>query len=126
MNPKISIIIPVYNAEKYVGACIESLLAQSFSDFECILVNDGSTDGSSAVCREYAKKDPRVIHIDQENQGVCGARNTGLDAARGETITFVDSDDWMDENGLEILYNEYLRTGADLWATSCTGERSSR
>lgn len=114
MNPKISIIIPVYNAEKYVGACIESLLAQSFADFECILVNDGSTDGSSAVCREYARKDPRVIHIDQENQGVCGARNTGLDAARGETITFVDSDDWMDENGLEILYNEYLRTGADL------------
>ena len=114
MSRKISIIIPVYNAEKYVSKCIDSLLNQTFQDFEIILVNDGSTDDSVKICREYAECDNRIILIDRENGGVCTARNAGLDVATGEMITFVDADDWMPENSLQLLYSEYKRTNADL------------
>src|SRR5690606_27273688 len=98
MMPKVSVIIPVYNAEKYLRECIDSVLAQTFDDFELLLINDGSTDGSGKICDEYAQKDARVKVFHKENGGVSSARNLGLDNAKGEWITFIDSDDWIGEN----------------------------
>lgn len=95
-NPKITVIVPVYNTEKYLRRCVDSILAQTFTDFELLLIDDGSTDGSSAICDEYAKKDSRVRVFHKENGGVSSARNLGLDKAYGEWISFVDSDDWID------------------------------
>ena len=91
--PVISLIVPVYNVAEFLPACIESVLAQTFRDFELILIDDGSTDNSLQVLREYEKKDARIRVIEQENAGVSAARNAGLDAARGDYIGFVDSDD---------------------------------
>lgn len=91
--PKISVIVPVYNTEEYLPRCIDSILAQTFTDFELILINDGSTDNSGEICDEYAAKDKRIIVIHKENGGVCSARNKGIEIAQGEWIAFVDSDD---------------------------------
>lgn len=112
--PEISIIIPVYNSEPYISECIESILHQSFRNFEIILINDGSTDNSERICRQYEKTDSRIKVISQSNAGVCAARNIGLDNAAGNMISFVDSDDWLPENGLELLFEEYKRAEADL------------
>ena len=103
MAPKVSIIVPVYKVEKYLNRCVDSILAQTFTDFECILVDDGSPDGCPAICDEYAKKDNRIKVIHQENKGVSAARNAGLDMAKGEYILFVDSDDWIDESTVQSL-----------------------
>ena len=100
--PKFSIIVPVYNAEKYLPKCINSLLAQSVTDFELLLVNDGSNDGSLALCNEYAAKDSRVKVYDKPNGGVSSARNYGIERAVGEYIMFVDSDDWLSEDALSV------------------------
>ena len=97
----ISIIIPVYNVEPYLPQCIESLLSQAYKDFELILVDDGSKDNSLNICEDYAKKDQRVVVAHQENSGVSTARNNGLKLAKGEWITFIDSDDWVDKSFLE-------------------------
>ena len=101
---KISVIIPIYNNAAYLPKCLDSLLAQSFQDFEGILVDDGSTDGSAIICDEYQKKDSRlkVYHI--QNQGVSHARNVGIEKATGEWISFVDSDDWITPDFLATLY----------------------
>lgn len=101
--PKISVIVPVYKVEKYLHECVDSILAQTCSDFELILVDDGSPDSCGKICDEYAEKDPRVLVIHQENQGVSAARNTALDVAKGEFIAFVDSDDYVSKYYLEIL-----------------------
>lgn len=93
MECKISIIVPVYNSSKYLRSCIDSILKQSLSDWELILVNDGSTDDSGEICDEYAVKYPAIRVIHKENAGVSEARNTGLVAATGEYVGFVDSDD---------------------------------
>lgn len=93
MTPLLSVIVPVYNVEKYLSRCIDSILSQTFTDFELILVDDGSPDNCGSICDEYAKKDKRIIVIHQQNRGVSSARNKGLDIARGEYVTFVDSDD---------------------------------
>lgn len=95
--PKLSVIVPVYNTEKYLRECIDSILAQTFTNFELILVDDGSTDGSGAICDEYAGKDPRVQVIHQQNSGATVARRKGASHARGEYIAFVDSDDWISQ-----------------------------
>ena len=92
-TPTISVIIPVYNAEAYLPKCLESVRAQTFRDWEAILIDDGSTDGSARICEETAKQDPRFRVIHKENAGVSAARNTGLDAARGEFLIFADADD---------------------------------
>ena len=102
----ISIIVPIYKAEKYLHRCVDSILAQTFTDFELILVNDGSPDNSGAICDEYALKDSRVRVFHKENGGVSSARNLGLDNAQGEWITFVDSDDWLKHECLEQLTNQ--------------------
>ena len=103
MNLVISVIIPVYNAEKYLKKCIDSVLNQTFTNFELLLINDGSHDNSGAICDKYAEKDSRVMVFHQENKGVSSARNLGLDNAKGEWICFVDSDDWVEENYLNDL-----------------------
>lgn len=103
--PVFSVIVPVYNAEKYLKKCIESILNQTFTDFELILVNDGSQDRSRDICDEYAKKDSRISVIHKKNSGVSSARNAGIDIAKGEYISFIDSDDYVEKNYLHELYN---------------------
>ena len=105
-NPKISIIVPVYKVEKYLAECLESILSQTFTEFECILVNDNSPDKSPDICNEYAKKDKRikVIHK-KENEGLPQARKTGISEATGEYIMFIDSDDWVEPKMAERLYS---------------------
>lgn len=100
-SPKISIIIPVYNVENYLQQCVDSVLAQTYQDFEVILVDDGSLDNCPRICDEYAQKDSRVHVIHQKNSGVSAARNIGIEHAKGEWITFVDSDDWICSDYLE-------------------------
>lgn len=102
--PKISVIVPVYNVEKYLHECVDSILIQTFTDFELILVNDGSQDNSGAICDEYAGKDKRVTVIHQENQGQAASRNNAVAVASGEWVHFVDSDDLIHPQMLEILY----------------------
>lgn len=99
--PTISVIVPVYNAEKYLIRCVDSILCQSFRDFELILVNDGSLDYSGQICEEYSKQDTRVRMLYKQNGGVSSARNLGLDNARGKWVVFVDSDDWCEMNYLQ-------------------------
>lgn len=101
--PKLSVIVPVYNTEKYLRECIDSILDQTFTDFELILVDDGSTDSSGAICDEYADKDPRIQVIHQVNGGITVARKSGVRVARGEYVTFVDSDDWIDKDMYRIM-----------------------
>lgn len=101
--PKISVIVPVYNTEKYLHRCIDSILSQTFTDFELLLIDDGSKDKSGAICDEYAEKDSRVKVFHKENGGVSSARNAGLDNMRGGYLTFIDSDDWVDSSYLEDL-----------------------
>ena len=104
MNPCIiSVIVPVYKAEKYLHRCVDSILAQTYTDFELLLIDDGSPDNSGAICDEYAAKDSRVRVFHKKNGGVSSARNLGLDNARGEWISFVDSDDWLDVSCLGKL-----------------------
>ena len=103
MEYQFSIIIPVYNAAKTLHRCLNSIVAQSDEQVQIILVNDGSTDASAVICREYAKKHPNVTFIDKENSGVSSARNAGLDVAAGEYITFVDSDDYVADAYFETL-----------------------
>ena len=111
---RISIIVPVYNAASYLEQCISSLLNQTYSDIEVLLIDDGSTDNSGAICEEFAEKDKRVVYIRQQNQGVSVARNTGLDRASGEWITFVDSDDWVMPQMCERVLNTAIENNADV------------
>ena len=114
MKPsEISVIVPVYNAEKYLPSCVDSILGQTFSDFELFLVDDGSTDSSGEVCDRYSERDLRIRVIHQQNAGVSKARNCGLDAARGEYIVFVDADDRVRPNYLSDLIIASRRLGID-------------
>ncbi len=114
----ISIIIPVYNAEKYIGRCIDSILAQTHERLEIVLVDDGSTDNSLKICREYAEKDSRIMVLHKENGGVSSARNLGLEACSGEYIGFIDSDDHIASTMYEELLSAALKhdTGISLCA----------
>jgi len=112
--PLLSIIVPVYKVENYLPKCIDSILAQTFTDFELILVDDGSPDNCPALCDAAAEKDARVRVIHQKNGGLSAARNAGLDAARGAWIGFVDSDDYIAPEMYEVLYQAVQSTGADL------------
>lgn len=112
----VSVIIPVYNTEAYVGRCIESVLEQTYTDLEIIIVDDGSTDNSLTICQDYSRKDPyhRIIVISQENQGASTARNKGIDVSSGEYLMFVDSDDWIDKTMVESLHQEMTLDPTDL------------
>ena len=113
-KPLLSIIVPVYDVEKYLQKCIDSILAQTLTDFELILVEDGSPDNCPALCDAAAAKDARIRVIHQKNGGLSAARNAGLDVARGEWIGFVDSDDYIAPEMYETLYKAVQSTGADL------------
>ena len=108
-GPKISVIIPVYNVEKYLPACLDSVIRQSYTSLELILVDDGSSDRSLEICRSYAERDDRIRVIRRDNGGASAARNTGLDHASGEYVSFVDSDDILFPDALEKLYQMVLR-----------------
>lgn len=103
-TPTISVIVPVYNAEKYLHKCIDSILAQTFTDFELLLINDGSKDNSGVICDDYAEKDKRVRVFHKGNGGVSSARNMGIDNAIGEYICFIDSDDWIEDEYLNSFF----------------------
>ena len=113
---KVSIIIPVYNAEKYLEKCLNSVIKQTLKDIEIICINDGSTDGSLNILQKYSEKDKRFIIIDQKNLGQSVARNKGLSVAKGEFIGFVDSDDWIGEDFYEKLYYAAIEYKADIAA----------
>lgn len=112
--PKISVIVPVYNSEKVINRCIDSILKQTYSDFELILINDGSKDKSIDILRDYEKKDLRVRVIDNENNGVSETRNIGINEAKGEYIQFVDSDDYIDENMLKESLEQLEKNSVDI------------
>ena len=113
---KVSVIVPVYNAEKYLREAIESVLNQTYTDFELLLINDRSTDKSKEICEEYSKKDERIILLenDTENHGPGPTRNIGLDNATGDFIYFMDADDWIDKSLLEICIDRMSETNADI------------
>lgn len=111
---KVSIIVPVYNVEKYLKRCLDSLVNQTLKDIEIICVNDGSTDGSLAILDEYVRNDDRIVVINQENSGQSVARNRGIDVAKGEYLGFVDSDDWVSEDYFEKLYNSAIQNNAEI------------
>lgn len=113
-KPTISIIVPVYNTGKYLHRCIDSIIAQTFTDWECILIDDGSTDESPDICDEYAKRDSRIKVFHTENSGVASARQFGTDNAKGIYSIHVDSDDWIESNMLEDMYSVAVRNNVDI------------
>ena len=118
--PKISVIVPVYNVRDYLEKCVSGVRAQTLSDWELILVNDGSADGSGELCRTLAAEDGRIVVLERPNGGVSSARNTGLDAASGDTVTFLDADDSFAPDHLETLYSLLESAGADAAASGMT------
>ena len=114
MGEKITVIVPVYNVENYLQKCLDSLLSQTYKNLEIIVVNDGSTDNSGNICQEYAQKDNRIIYIETENSGQSAARNFGLDRMTGSYVTFVDSDDWVEQDYVEVLYRKLMEYQADI------------
>lgn len=117
MSPKISVIIPVYNSSKYLRECLDSICNQSFKDWEIVAVDDGSVDESPKILDDYAARDARIRVIHKANGGVSAARNDGLEAAIGEYVLFVDSDDWLDLEALRVSYGEAERNDADVVIT---------
>ena len=124
-TPKISVIVPVYNAEKSLCRCIDSILTQTYQDFELLLIDDGSKDSSGAICDSYAAKDSRIKVFHKPNGGVSSARNLGIDNAQGEWLTFVDADDWVEENflssfdlvenkGIDLIVGNYKVQGSSV------------
>lgn len=110
----ISVIVPVYNVEKYLNRCLESVSGQSYRNLEILLINDGSTDKSGIICQEWEKKDPRIHVLHQKNSGLSAARNRGIDEASGEYLFFVDSDDYLSEQTLEALLRELILQEAEI------------
>lgn len=130
-TPKVSIIVPIYNAEKFLFPCLDSIVAQSFTDFEAILVDDGSTDKSGQICDEYAGKDRRFVVIHKQNEGVAKARITAFENSQGELITFIDSDDYVDKYYVEHLYDNIIKHNVEVsccnyYRVDTTGTRPSR
>ena len=113
-NPTVSVIVPAYNAEKYIEACVQSILSQTYTDFELVLVNDGSKDSTSTICHRLGEQDSRIVVIDQENGGASSAKNAGLNVARGSYIEFVDADDTLDATYMEQLLRGTAEDEADL------------
>lgn len=113
-NPKISIIVPVYGVEKYIAKCIMSIKNQTFTDFECLIINDGTKDNSIEIALQTIKDDARFIIFNKENAGQGSARNLGIDNSRGEYIAFIDSDDWVEANYLKLMYEKIVEDDADI------------
>lgn len=115
----ISVVVPIYNVEKYLRKCINSIINQTYSNLEIILVNDGSTDGSGEICNEYACKDGRILVINKRNGGLSDARNCGIEIAKGKYIVFIDSDDYIETDMIENLYRACIDNGAQI---ACCGK----
>ena len=113
-TPRISIIVPVYQAEKYISRCLDSILAQSFTDFEVLMIDDGSKDNGGKICDDYAKKDGRFHVVHKKNEGVSIARQTGLDMAQGEYVIHADPDDWVEPDWLSKLYQKIVEDRTDI------------
>lgn len=113
-QPLVSVIVPIYKVEPYLRRCIDSIVNQTYTNLEIILVDDGSPDGCPAICDEYAAKDSRIVVIHKENGGLSDARNAGLDICKGEYITFVDSDDWIADCFIEVLFKSIQDTNAEI------------
>lgn len=122
-SQKISIIIPIYNVEKYLKRCLDSLVNQTLHDIEIICINDGSTDNSLEILEEYASKDSRIKIINQSNQGLSAVRHNGLKLATAEFIAFIDSDDWIDLDYFEKLYNSATKNNCDIAAATIVRKR---
>ena len=124
----ISIIIPVYNVEKYLSDCLDSVVNQTYKDLEIICVNDGSTDNSLDILNEYCSKDDRIFVVNKENGGLSSARNAGLAVAKGDFIMFLDSDDWIDNNTCEVALKQMMESNSDvaIWSYSKEYEASSK
>ncbi len=122
MKPKVSVIVPVYNAENYLSRCLDSLLKQSISDIEIIVINDGSTDNSGEILKKYEKMDGRIRAIHKGNEGLSEARNIGINYAQGEYIGFVDSDDWVDSEMYNSMYSTAIATNIDIVMCTYTRE----
>lgn len=120
-----SVIVPVYNAEHTLEKCLDSIIGQTYQRLEILLVEDGCTDGSDGICRRYAKKDPRISIIRKENGGVVSARKTGIMAASGMYVGYVDADDWIEKGTYEYIYNELLKADIDILAMGCIKEYDS-
>lgn len=119
-NPiAISIIVPIYNAAPYLKKCLDSVINQTLRNVEIIFIDDGSTDGSSDICKEYAAKDNRIIYYKKENEGLAAARQDGMERARGEYVGFVDSDDWLELNMYERMYEVAVKENADVVFCNC-------
>ena len=118
-NPKISIIVPMYNSESTIGKCIESILQQTLSELEVILVNDGSTDNTLDICKKYSKRDSRIVVVSQENKGLISARKRGVEISSADLIGFVDSDDWIEKECIEHMLELLLETNSDAVCRCC-------
>ena len=114
LNEKISVIIPVYNDEKYLEQCVESVLTQSYHNLEVILVDDGSTDATPAICEDFRRQDDRIRVIYKQNEGIGASRNTGLAMATGDYILFIDHDDWLLEDHIQKLYDLLKKNQVDI------------
>ena len=126
MNEKVSVVVPIYNIENEVGICIESICNQSYTNLEIILVDDGSTDSSGAICDKYAEQDHRIQVVHQSNQGLVGARKSGIARATGDYIVNVDGDDWIERNMVEALLSSIMKYSADIVQCNyiCEGKQS--
>ena len=125
-RPLVSVIVPVYNVEKYLSRCLDSLINQTLKNLEIICINDGSKDNSIKILEEYSQKDNRIIILNQDNAGLSAARNNGMNHAKGEYIGFVDSDDWVNLNFFEKLYNAAKKYGCDIAAADFIREHPKR
>lgn len=114
LKPLISVIVPIYNVDRYLGRCLNSIISQTYKNIEIILVNDGSTDNSFSICQNYQKMYPNISIINQSNQGLSVARNVGIEKATGEYIMFIDSDDWIHSNTINILYKDLIGYKAEI------------
>ena len=114
MEQKVSIVVPVYNVEKYLKRCVNSLIGQSYSNLEILLVDDGSKDSSLSICKEYELKDSRIRVFHKENEGLGLTRNYGIERATGEYITFVDSDDYLTSDAITAMLDRAIATNADV------------
>ena len=110
----VSIIVPIYNVENYLRQCLDSIQNQTYQNFECLLINDGSPDNSADICREYVSKDSRFRYFEKENGGLSDARNYGIRQSKGSYLTFVDSDDWLENDALQLLYDALKKENADI------------
>jgi capsular polysaccharide biosynthesis protein cpsJ len=114
----ISVIVPIYNVEDYIRQCFDSLLHQTYQNFEVLMINDGSPDNSASICQEYAARDSRFRYFEKENGGISTAVNLGIEHSQGEYVTLMDPDDWADNDYLEVLYNAIVQEGADVSISS--------